>query len=88
LKKSFQFRKNWSGKALLQSSSIKNECRTEIAGSWWACTWQKVRKGIDSKQATVAAAIKNEFMSEYIKSQYFFHITKNKHLTILSKLQD
>ena len=28
--------------------------------SWWAGTWH-------SKQATVAAAIKNEFMSEYTK---------------------
>jgi len=37
--------------------------------SWWVGTWHKVRKGIDSKRATVAAAIKNEFMSKYTKSQ-------------------
>jgi len=37
---------------------------------WWAGTQHKLRKGIDSKQATVAAAIKNEFMSKYIISQY------------------
>jgi len=37
--------------------------------SWWAGMQHKVRKGIDSKRATVAAAIKNEFMSKYTKSQ-------------------
>jgi len=58
LKSSFLVKKNWSGKALLHFLQ-KHECRTEIKKSWWAGTWHKVRKGIDSKQATVAAAIKN-----------------------------
>jgi len=39
---------------------------------WWAGTWYEVRNGIDSKQATVATAIKNELMSEYTKFSVLF----------------
>jgi len=57
--------------------------------SWWAGTQYKVRKDIDSKWATAAATIKNEFMSECIKSQYFsFSYHEIICLTIFSKLQD
>jgi len=49
----------------------KMNVEQRLQESWWAGTWHKVRKGIDSKWAKVAAAIKNEFMSEYIKAQFF-----------------
>ena len=50
----------------------KMNVEQRLQESWWAGTQHKVRKGIDSKQATVAA--KNEFMSKYIqfKSLYIF----------------
>jgi len=44
----------------------KMNVEQRLQESWWAGTWHKVRKGIDSKWATVVAAVKNEFMSKYI----------------------
>ena len=52
----------------------KMNVEQRLQESWWAGTRHKVRKGIDSKRATVAATVKNEFMSKYIefKSLYIF----------------
>jgi len=58
----------------------KMNVEQRLQESWWAGTWHKVRKGINSKRATVAAAIKNEFMSKYIefKSLYIFIFISSK----------